>query len=248
LESPELDRDLIRLEGLVRRQELRVAGIEAIQFDDPVISAQLPAARELLADLNQQWQEKKKEKESLLLRAPRAGIVFAPAKVPRPTRHDLELEAWYGHPMEARNAGCYLERGTLFAWIGDRTKREALAVVDDTNVGRVRPGADVNLLITGGNASLIKGKVIQVSERNLEVVPDELLAPRKLAAREDAFGRTRLLNAAYQVRIALRREAGESPLSPDQIVQGLSCRAEIQSTPEPLAQRIRRWVQQNFLL
>lgn len=242
LDAPALDQELTQLQGLINRQQRRIIAIEALQFDAPDAAMQLPAARELLRDLEQQRAEKQKQQQRLRLIAPRDGVLLGAPLLERPTTPE-ELPHWHGRPTDQRNLGCYLERGTPFCSIGNPTQMEVVLVVDDEQIGRVRPGSKVHVLPHDGRAEILHGTVQQIAATTLHVAPTELSNTGDIATQEDALGRARPIQASFQVRVRLTPPS--SAVSP--AMHGLRCRARVEALAEPFVMQVLRWFRRNFV-
>ena len=247
LESSELRLELMRVAAQVQQQTSRVNNLEAIQFDDPRMASQLPAARELLEDWKQQWQEKQSEFDALTIVAPQSGtLLHAQTPIIRSTAHQDQLPDWDGSPLELRNLGSYLERGTELGQIANASQVEIIAVIGDEAVGRVREDAAVDVLLQNGRSELIRGTVEQLANRDLPIVPQRLLADKSMVGSADKSGIVRPTMSSYQIRITIDPEFA-SVIRQRQLARGLRVRVKIHTAPETIFRRSRRWVKQNFL-
>ena len=108
-----------------------------------------------------------------------------------------------GTPLLPQNEGTFLETGTLFCLIGDPQRIEAVAVVDQADIDRIRVGEQVEVKIDQAAGAIIAGTVTEIAEVDVEVAPRQLAKTGDLASRTDAAGIARPLSASYQVRIVL---------------------------------------------
>ena len=108
LANPDLDLKISRLTGQRNRQQSRLENLERRRGQDRAAAAEIPTAREALADLDQPLAKRHTDRERLILKAPIAGTVFAPEWNSRPTMRECR---------PARHAVIAAERGDVS---GDR--------------------------------------------------------------------------------------------------------------------------------
>lgn len=228
LDNAGLRREISRLESESGVEESYLAGLEARRSHDPRAAAELPAARQTLADLQRRLAARRGEAERLRLTAPRSGTVL-----PAPARHGdsdrQTLPAWQGRPTDAENIGCYLETGTLVCLVGDPRRLRAVVYVDEQNVQLVRPGQPVRILLEQSRCAVLEGRVAVVGEAEVDSVPPRLAAVKAIPTVEDS-GDARPLGDFYRIEVALEPTA--SPLS-----IGVRGRAKIEVAAQSLAQR-----------
>jgi putative peptide zinc metalloprotease protein len=203
LTNLEIDREAEKLAGQVDTQRRRVDNLfRRQQSGDAEATAELPTAREALADLEARLAQRRADQERLVLRAPAAGTVLAP---PRQTQRppDGELATWTGTPLEERNRGSFLERSTLVCQIGDPKRLEAVLVIDQADVDFVRKGQRVRLRLDQLSRQFLSGEITEIAELDMDLVPRELLGEKQIATRTDHAGQVRPVSAAYQARVRL---------------------------------------------
>jgi len=241
LKNLRLELEIEKLTGQVDTQRLRISNLfRRQQAGDAEATAELPTAREALADLETRLAARQSDQKRLTLRAPIAGTVIAP---PRQASRSAEgeLAAWTGTPLDERNRGGFLERGTLVCQIGDPRRLEALLVVDQADVDFVRAGQRVRLRIDQLSSDFLSGEIVQVAELDMDLVPRELLAAEQLAARKDESGQVRPLSTSYQARVRL--DEHEHPLA-----IGASGAAKVEVESQTLARLIYRYLRRTLRL
>jgi putative peptide zinc metalloprotease protein len=199
----EIDRQAEKLAGQAATQRLRVDNLfRRQQSNDAEATAELPTAREALADLEARLNQRRADQARLTLHAPAAGTVLAPPRrIEQPA--EGELATWTGTPLDARNRGSLLERGTLVCQIGDPRRLEAVLVIDQADVDFVRVGQRVRLRLNQLSRQFLAGEIVEIAELDMDLVPRELLAEKELAARTDQAGQVRPLSTTYQARVRL---------------------------------------------
>jgi putative peptide zinc metalloprotease protein len=239
LEDEILHREIQRLSGEEKVAQIRVHSLQARLADEPDAAAQLQVADEMLTDVREQLRQRKQDEKALTLVAPTTGLVMEPPEVASNETDEQNLPIWYGTPLEKENAGCYMERGTLFCLVGDPAKQEAMIFVDETDVQYVRPGQRVRMQLAMYPTAVTTGQVVEIAERNITNVPRELVADQELANRLDDSGTRRPVRTTYSVRVTLDKHDLH-------MLSGARGRAKITVDPQPLAQRALRAIRRTL--
>lgn len=238
LENHDVTMEVEKLRSERDQQRLHVAHLTAQQIQDEKASAQLPTAMELLADLNTRYEQRLREQTRLTLKAPIAGTVLPPPAHNEPPPAG-KLPTWTGTPLEVRNHGAYLATGTLLCLVGNPERFEAVAVIDQRDVGRIRPGQQVDLLLDESRDQVLHGKVIEIAQRDVAIAPREIVARGDLPTKTDKTGEARPLSTSYQARI-------EFDSQERRLLTGSSGRARFHVEPESIAQRVGRFFASTF--
>jgi hypothetical protein len=150
------------------------------------------------------------------------------------------LPGWTGTPLDAKNARCYLERGTLLCLVGDPARKEAVVFIDETDVQYVRLGQRVRTQFAVAPAAILTGEIVEIAKRNILTVPQELAVDQELANRPDATGSRRPVRTSYSVRIKLDEQASVPLLT------SARGQAKILVEPQSLAERFVRSFRKTF--
>jgi putative peptide zinc metalloprotease protein len=239
LEDAQLQRRIAQLEGELKQMEQRVRNLDGRAVQDPNALLQLPTAREMVIDIQQRLDQQRREFESLTLRAPISGIVFAPPALSPNEDMSGTLPRWTGTPLDKRNVGCTLERGTLVCLVGNPASFEAVLYVDESYIDLVRAGQRVWLRFDASSGELVRGTIHEMAGEETRVVPRELAVQRDMPNRPDSTGIPRPLSTSYQVRVTLDKPAGS-------LLLGARGKARIVVPSQPASQRIYRWIRQTF--
>ena len=240
LENLDLTLEIAKLTGQRNHQRLRLANLESRRVRDPAVGAQLPPAREALADLEERLKQRQLDQARLTLTAPVAGIVLPPPHRESPAAVG-QLASWSGSPLDAENQGGYLETGSLFCLVGDPQRLQANLVIDQAGVEFVRAGQRVRLLLDQLPGEVLWGTIAEIAEIDLKIAPRELAAEEALATRKDASGAMRPISASYQARVEL------DPNQP-QMLRGTAGQAKIHVDPQTLGARLERYLSRTFRL
>jgi putative peptide zinc metalloprotease protein len=174
------------------------------QLDD---HAQEQVAREILAGMDKQLADKKRELLQLEIRSPCDGVVVAPPRVPEPARDDTrrQLSKWFGTPLDPQNFGCYLtERSPILA-VAPKDTCDAVLYIDQGDRDDVRVGQDVQIKLEHLADTTYDGKIEKISARESDVAPETLSnkAGGELPTTTDKQGREHLTSSAYQATVRL---------------------------------------------
>ena len=241
LSSLDVDLQLARLTAERDGRRLQLTNLESRGALDATAHVQIPAAREALTAAGRRLHQYQQDQQKLVLSAPLAGTVLPPPPIPPDARDAGRLTTWSDTPLAERNLGSYLETGTLFCQVGDPTALEALLVIDQRDLEFVRPGDRVRILPAHAPATILEGRISEISEIDLAVAPRQLIALGDLPTRTDRDGVPRPLETPYQVRVTL--DDHDIPL-----VALTRCRAKIVAAPQSLGQRLIRYLASTFRL
>jgi hypothetical protein len=237
--EPNTRLERVELAGQRDRQLLQLRHLEARRGADPDAAAQIPAARQTLADLDERLQQLERYEDLLELKAPQAGSVILPPRVSELDRPVDRLHRWSGTPLDPANRGCYLEAGTLFCLVGDPRRLEAVAIVDQSEIDLIATGQDVRIRLDQLPWQTVRGTVVEMSRINVDLAPPTLLAGSDVAARTDRQGISRLASTAYQVRVRLHERDFHA-------VAGAPGRCKISVAPQSIGRRLVRFLARTF--
>jgi putative peptide zinc metalloprotease protein len=233
LQDSRVEQELLRLSGerdVLRRQIESLTRQQVHDLRTGVASAagQLRTVEQQLADVLARLDQKLADREELTIRSPRGGIVLAPRSVST-LRHPDELRQWEGSPLEARNRGCFLEPGNVLCLVGEPGRREALVVVDQSEIDQIRTGQVVVVQLDELPLANLQGSVASIAELSTTSVPPEFAARGLLPVAVEG-GEPRLLQTCYEVTVSL--PAGRP------VPLGAAGRAKIRVKSQPLAGRL----------
>lgn len=240
LVDPALEKEIIRLTSQRNQQRLQVRQLESRRGQDADAAAQLPAAQQLLAELDVGSSHVQRMAEQLVVRSPVSGTVLAPPRITARPPAPGRLVTWTGTPLDPINRGSYLEAGTLVCLVGDPRRLLAVAFVDQGDVEFVTPGQHVELRIEQLPGEAVAGVIEEVARIDVEAEPRQLSALGGLPSRVDAYGVARPLTTAYQARIALDLPSDHTLLA------GAPGTCRIRVPPQSLGQRLVRYVRSTF--
>jgi len=239
LANPDLKLLVEQLQGQHDQQELKVEHLDRRSKIDPTVLKEIPAAKEILDDLEKRLADRKRDLKRLVLCAGHDGTVIPPPARQRPFYEEHQLLPWSGSPLDAENRGCFMDTGSLFCLVGDPDRLEGRAVVSQADLQDVRRGQRVHTRLDQLPGRVISGRIVEVSGKPLEVAPPELEGTGRLAVLVDQNGVSRPADRSYQARIEFDEPASG-------MLIGTSGHAKIYAAPQTLGSRLIRLVKRTF--
>lgn len=239
LRNHELDLQHERQVSEVNRLTLRLKSIEAQRGNSETIAMRLPATRDALESARRRLNQLSLDLQRLHIISPTTGTVLPPPNVTRSRPSDETLADWQGTPLEPANQGATLREQTLFCYIGEPSRHDAVLLVDQDAVEFVRAGQTVRLQLTSAPGQVRTGQVEEIATSRSESVPRELLVTHLAAVRNTTTG-IAPAEVAYEVRVRLHESVAPttSLYSPG--------RARIQCGTLSLATRLWRLLRHTF--
>lgn len=189
----------------VARLAARLKNLEAQRGNNESAAIRLPATRDELAGARRRLDQLTSEVQRLRLLSPSSGTVLPPPNVIRPRTVEESLPDWHGTPLDTDNLGATVREQTLFCYVGDPTRQDALLLVDQNAVEFVRPGQRVQLRFLSAPGELREGQVEEIASSRSEVVPRELTAAQLAPVRHTGTG-SAPAEVSYEVRVRLLEE------------------------------------------
>ena len=239
LENVGILQELESVRGELLIQESRIQNLESMRSVNDEAVVQLPAAREILADLRQRMGQLQRDAAALALTAPIDGNVLAPPSQPLRPSTVFQLTGWHGTPLDQQNVGASLERKTLLCLVGPPDQYEAVVYIDQADVQFVRESQRVRLLLEIGGGQVIGGTISEISRVNVQSVPLELAVDQQLANQVDEEGLRRPEETFYRAHVKL--DPTDLPL-----LVGARGQAKVSVEWQPLTQRIGRFLSRTF--
>jgi len=221
----------------VARLTLRLKHIEAQRGSNEALSMRLPATRDALASARRRLEQLTTEVQRLRLISPTHGTVLPPPNVSRSRPSDDGLSEWHGTPLEPANHGATLREQTLFCYVGDPARQDALLLVDQDAVEFVRVGQTVRLQFLSAPGRVRAGRVEEIAAARAESLPRELAVTRLIAVRGNGSGVVPA-EVAYEVRVRLTDAMPATLYSPG--------RARIDCGTQSLGSRLWRLLRHTF--
>lgn len=240
LEDKRLDAELTDLQSQRDRQAVHLQNLQRNRIDRPDLEVQIPAAVDILANLDERLARCRREQQELIIKAPIAGTVLPP-KARRPPSDERQIAAWHGTPLDPVNRGAYLETGTPFCLLGNPRRMEATAVIAQADIDAVREGQAVEVRLDQFPGPAYDGRLVEFARLDLGELPPELVARGDLPGRSENGQTPKLPEAYYQARIELN--TGSRP-----VLTGAIGTARISVAPRSLGKRFTAAVARLFNL
>ncbi len=205
LSSLELELELAELEGRRQQSESRLASLQRERFNDPAAALEIGTVTETLKSLAEQLARTRRDREELVLVAPRDGVVLPAPAVPSRPDPGGRLPSWSGHSLDLQNLGATFTPGTVLCMVGDRHLFEAVMVVDQSEVEFLKPGEPVDLKIDAFPFRTFTGNVEQIAETHIESGSERLSvkAGGQVPTKTDESGRETPISTSYEVLMTL---------------------------------------------
>ena len=239
LVSPQLERELARLEGEVQEHRVRLEQLERRRVHEQGVAAQIPSTRESLHEVEQQLERRRLDADRLVLRAPRSGVVVPAFSTNRSPAGSLP--GWSSTPLDPRTRGCFLRAGTTVCLIGERSKVAATLIVSQDGAADVRIGQSVRLRCPEFPGEVLQGEIVELAELDIDLVTTDFVRRANLPTRIASSGTIRPVGIWYQARASISQ-------SDDRILPGTSGTGTISIGSESLLTRSRRWIRRTFSL
>ncbi len=239
LENTEIQRDLASVQGQWRRQQIRVRSLESLRGQIANSGAQLPAAKEMLADLTDRLTQLRRDQLALLLLAPVDGTVIAPPSVVPNQAEGTHLRQWIGTPQDERNLGCLLPRRTLFCLLGQPDKLEAVLSIDQSEIQYVQIGQRVRLQLDMAPGQVLQGTIREISRNSIQAAANEITSEQDLANRRNDTIASQPDQTSYEALVQI--DASDIPL-----LIGAAGRAKIVVDRQPMSLRVYRFLTTTF--
>ena len=205
LKNPMLHMEQVKAEGQYQEliQELR--SLESKTQYRSEVALQIPPMQESLTVAQELLQNKQRDVESLVLRAPIDGVIFPPPWKMHQSLPDDQLPQWSGTPLELENVGATLEPGTVFCSVGDPKLLEAILIVDQSKTPFLKLNQRVELKLHEFPCRTLVGEVVEIERQAVSSLEMQLStrAGGEVPTTPAADGSEEPNHAAYRVRMLL---------------------------------------------
>lgn len=138
LSNPDLDRQILVLEGERKLLAIRIDHLSRSLFDDPEAATAIPTLQQELFAKNLELNKEIARRQTLRLVAPQDGVIAAPPTKTTKNTSQYQLPTWSDSPLKEKNLGSLLEEGTLFCQVVQPTEFEAILVIDQGDLEFVK--------------------------------------------------------------------------------------------------------------
>ncbi len=213
-----------------------------ISNSDPQYSGSVDTANASYVSFSKLAEQRRKDLDNLVVRAPISGILLAGDYVPKPAEDDGQLSAWHGRVLEQRNLGAVLLEGTTIGQIvPDARQLEAILAIDQGDIEFVGPSQPVEIWIRQTPGLTFAATTEQISTIEMKSVPRCLSAKYGggMSTTTAADDSERPMSTIYRVSVPFQ--------DPTQsIAAGSSGRAKIRVGNRSLGERFWRLICKTF--
>ena len=241
LENPMFHMDLIEAEGYYREMEQELKTVKSMVHYNNLSALRIGEQEKALAKAQELFQNKQRDFESLVLRAPIAGIVVSPPwKMYQSSPYD-QLPQWWGTPLEPMNKGVTLEPGTVLCSVGDPKFLEAVLIVNQSKIPFVEIHQRVELKLHEFPDQTFENEIYEKENHPITSLEPQLSTSaggEVPATKKD--GAEEPTHASYKVRILLDN-------TPDLSLKvGMTGIGKIHVEPQTLGYRLWRLFNETF--
>ncbi len=241
LKSPELELEVADLEGRLVQARTRLESLVRERFADPSAALEIGTVEETLKSISEQLERKVRDREELVLRAPRDGAILPAPSVPSRPDPGGRLRTWAGNPLDEYNLGATFPAGTVLCLVGDPDRLEVVMVVDQTELEFVKRGQRVDLKLDAFPEQTFSGEVAELAETHIESGSERLSGKSGggVPTKTDDAGRERPISTSYEALMTLE-DAGRV------FTPGMRGTARIQVGSRTVGQWLLRLLWQTF--
>jgi len=174
LENPMLRMELVEAEGQCRELEQGLETLQSMLNYQSAAAHRIGPLQQSLVVARELLQNKKRDVESLILRAPMAGIVVSPPWKPSQPSPDDQLPQWWGTPLDPQNLGATLESGTVLCSVGDPKFLEAILIVDQSRIPFLRREQRVELRLHKFPDRTFLGQIDEIDQKPVSALEIQL--------------------------------------------------------------------------
>ena len=165
LVNPAVAAELQKLKGDLQEQQalvemLKARALRGMRVDELAQAEQTLVARRTAVE------RKESEQNDVVLRARQAGYLLRPQ--PEQTDEGERRGRWSGAPLDAWNAGCYLNYGDVVCSVSRLEEFEVLLLVDAPSLGEVTRGATVDIRTGRQPQQVWQGSVVDIAPLSWE--------------------------------------------------------------------------------
>jgi putative peptide zinc metalloprotease protein len=242
LENPGLLEAITRLEGEEEIARQKYYSAKQQSHYDEAAQAGLDALLASWQAISRQLEQRRHDVARLQVQSPIDGKVISASWVSEPETDDGQLATWYGHPLEVRNCGAWLEEGTVVCQIAPaEAPLQAILAIDQADIEFVASGNRVRLWFRQQPNRLHESRIDLISPVAMEIVPRALSQDSggDLATVPGPDGKPVPRSTTYQVRVNLDESAG-------MIANGSTGIARIRTGNQTVGSRLWRFLCKTF--
>jgi putative peptide zinc metalloprotease protein len=231
-------------QSLISERDQLAARLDALRqqaHTDDEAHLDLAAARQALAALEEQLDQRREQNRRLIVRAPAAGVLLPAVARAREVSGTSTLPSWSGRPLDVRNVGAYLPASTTIGRITQPQQLEAILTIAQEELEFLAEGQAVDLYPTSLPGERLAGSIELLSHQEMQAIPAALALKSggDLPTRTDEQGTERPIDVTYQASVPLDDHTGR-------LAAGTTGHAKIHAGWQPLATRLWRGLCRTF--
>lgn len=172
--------------------------------------AGVKVSKERLASTEERIAEIEEQLGNMKVVAPISGTVVAPASRPEPKLSDSkkQLSGWFGTPLDAKNANCYLEKQTHMLSIAPESRFQAVLYIDQEYRNDFKLNQSVELKLEHLPEKTYISSIERVAHGHKDFIPPTLSNKMggEVPTVTDKEGREKLTSTAYEAIVPLEED------------------------------------------
>jgi putative peptide zinc metalloprotease protein len=230
LVNHDVELQYLAAKGRFETQQQMVQMIRRSAIDAPQAANDLPGQEALLENLREQLDSRESSRAGLVIRAPISGTLIAAPRKSVKQGDPHRLVSWSGYPTDAQNKDCLMQPGHELMCIAEDKNLDSELILSQSEVDRVRIGAQVKLVLEAQPSTALTGKVTDISSAQWTHQDNADRRDDPRAAQRDQPPAT-----SYVVRVQL--DASELA-----VVPGAQAIARIETPPISMFSRASRFL------
>lgn len=243
LENPMLHMELAEAEGKYRELKQELASLHQSLHHNPAVAFRIGPQEQSLVMAEELLLNKKRDVESLILRAPLSGIIVSPPWKSFQSLPYDQLPHWWGSPLELKNLDATLESGTEVCSVGNPQFLEAILIIDQSRISFIQLNQRVELKLHEFPDLTFFGEVVEIEKQKVESLEPQLSTSaggEVPTTRSQADGSEEPNRPSYRVRMFLDNTQDLS------IRVGMTGVCKVHVDPQTLGKRLWLLVNETF--
>ena len=174
LENEDLELAIQELEGELAKLEADLVAYRLSRNEFMDSARKIGETVAQISRVKNQIELRQQQLSDLTLVADRTGTILPPPNQPAYDDENGTLANWSGTPLDIDNQSAFLQRETMFCFVGNPQKMKAVLLVDQSDVKFLKEGQPVELVLTQYRDQRIRGEIETFSRQEIELLDREL--------------------------------------------------------------------------
>ncbi len=233
--NPDIQLRVHAVEAELRQHENILDALETVRASER--EGDLSTTAEAIAEVRSRLESLRRQAGLLRITTSASGILLPPQKRFEQTQ-PRQLSSWQDVPLDRRNQGAFLDRGTVLGWVGDPRELQVVAFVDEAEIEFVTSGSLCVVEPLSGPGRTFQTIIGEISQETADAIPAQVTV-----AGLNSWQRPPHAAAPPVFRCASVLSLDDGDAVPALYAVG---RIRIQGAERSLLQRIRRYLARTF--